>query len=69
MVIFNSGAPAHIPERDVIAADSGYESMSQQNMWDAHGHAMHPQQFVRLVGCHEAKAACHEAAHRGLLQA
>jgi hypothetical protein len=26
--------------------------MSHQNSGD-HGHEMHPQQFVRLVGCHD----------------
>ncbi len=29
--------------------------MSHQNSGD-HGHEMHPQQFVRLVGCHEVQA-------------
>ena len=29
--------------------------MSHQNSGD-HGHEMHPQQFVRLVGCHEVHA-------------
>jgi hypothetical protein len=28
--------------------------MSQQDVADAHGHEMHPQKFVRLVGCHES---------------
>jgi hypothetical protein len=29
--------------------------MSHQNSGD-HGHEMHPQQFVRLVGCHDVHA-------------
>ena len=29
--------------------------MSHQNSGD-HGYEMHPQQFVRLVGCHDAPA-------------
>ncbi|MET3906540.1 hypothetical protein ABID59_000861 [Bradyrhizobium sp. S3.3.6] len=29
--------------------------MTHQNSGD-HGHEMHPQQFVRLVGCHNAPA-------------
>jgi hypothetical protein len=29
--------------------------MSHQNSGD-HGHEMYPQQFVRLVGCHEVHA-------------
>jgi hypothetical protein len=50
---------ADIPEQDVVAVDGGYRSMLQQNIWDSHGHEMHPQQFVRLVGC--PQAAHHEA--------
>jgi hypothetical protein len=30
--------------------------MSHQNSGD-HGHEMHPQQFVRLVGCHHVHAS------------
>jgi hypothetical protein len=30
--------------------------MSHQNSGD-HGHEMYPQQFVRLVGCHDVSAA------------
>jgi hypothetical protein len=29
--------------------------MSHQNSGD-HGHEMHPQQFVRLIGCHDVHA-------------
>jgi hypothetical protein len=38
--------------------------MSQQDAADSHGHEMHPQKFVRLVGCHESNAGRHEAGHR-----
>lgn len=34
--------------------------MSHQNSGD-HGHEMYPQQFVRLVGCHDAS---HDALHK-----
>ena len=35
--------------------------MSHQNSGD-HGHEMHPQQFVRLVGCHDVHApSAHDA--------
>jgi hypothetical protein len=27
--------------------------MTQQGTMGAHGHEMHPQGFLRLVGCHE----------------
>lgn len=28
--------------------------MTQQDIRDAHGHEMHPQKLVRLVGCRDA---------------
>jgi len=49
----SAAALADISEADVVAEDGHH--MLQQNMWDAHGHEMHPQQFVRLVGCHDPK--------------
>jgi hypothetical protein len=27
--------------------------MTEQDMRNAHGHDMHPQKLVRLVGCHD----------------
>ena len=36
--------------------------MPLQEAGDCHGHEMHPQKFVRLVGCHEPAAEKHEAA-------
>jgi hypothetical protein len=41
-------------------ADPG--PMSQQDAADCHGHEMHPQKFVRLVGCHESHDG-QQAAH------
>jgi hypothetical protein len=38
--------------------------MSLQDAADCHGHEMHPQKFVRLVGCHESNTASHEDARR-----
>jgi len=35
--------------------------MSQQDAAGSHGHEMHPQKFVRLVGCHDLNAGKHEA--------
>ena len=52
----SSVEPRH--EKDV-SVDCG--PMSQQDISDAHGHDMHPQELVRLVGCHESDA---EAAQR-----
>jgi hypothetical protein len=38
--------------QDDPAGDCG--PMTQQDMRNAHGHDMHPQKLVRLVGCHDA---------------
>jgi hypothetical protein len=36
--------------------------MSQQSLLGSHGHDMHPQEFVRLSGCQEARLRIREAA-------
>jgi hypothetical protein len=57
-------AAAEFPqERDPIA-DRGARPMSQQDAADCHGHDMHPQKLVRLVGCRESNAAGHRASYR-----
>jgi hypothetical protein len=48
------------PEKPVLA-DPG--PMSQQDAADCHGHEMHPQKFVRLVGCHESHEGQEAANH------
>ena len=59
--------PAEFSQRKELIANSGAQGpvqgpMSQQDAADCHGHDMHPQKFVRLVGCHEL--AQDQAAHR-----
>jgi hypothetical protein len=54
--------PADLPREKHEIADHG--PMSQQGAADSHGHDMHPQKFVRLVGCHESHPASHASAHR-----
>ena len=50
-------------QKDVI--DCGAPGpMPQQDAGDCHGHEMHPQELVRLVGCHELTAEKHEGMHR-----
>lgn len=44
-------ASAELPAQQNGSANC--RPMSHQNSGD-HGHEMYPQQFVRLVGCHEA---------------
>jgi hypothetical protein len=56
---------AEFPQEKHAIADGGaLGPMSQQGDIDSHGHEMHPQKFVRLVGCHESNAGRHEAAYR-----
>ena len=50
--------------RDVIEQMDVQGPMPQQDMDYYHGHEMHPQKFVRLVGCHEVNPAGHEGAYR-----
>jgi hypothetical protein len=38
--------------------------MPQQEMDSYHGHEMHPQKFLRLVGCHESNPSRTEVAYR-----
>jgi hypothetical protein len=46
-------SPASVPPShdDDLAGDCG--PMTEQDMRNAHGHDMHPQKLVRLVGCHD----------------
>jgi hypothetical protein len=60
-----SRVPAEFPQEKHAIADGGaLGPMSQQGAADSHGHEMHPQKFVRLVGCHESNAGRHEAGYR-----
>ena len=52
------------PKRNVTADCADHGPMSQQDAVGSHGHEMHPQGFVQLVGCHDLAAGKHEAAHR-----
>ena len=60
-------APAEFSQQKDTVTTSGDDGpvqgpMSQQDATDCHGHDMHPQKFVRLVGCHESNLARDEAA-------
>ena len=58
-----SRVPAELQQNKDPIADRGAQGpMSQQNAADCHGHEMHPQEFVRLVGCHESNVAHRQAA-------
>ena len=53
---------AELPQRKDEIAECG--PMSLQNAADSHGHEMHPQKFIRLVGCHGPNAGSHEDTQR-----
>ena len=54
--------PVELLQKRVENADCGPQGpMSQQDAAGSHGHEMHPQKFVRLVGCHDLNAGKHEA--------
>jgi hypothetical protein len=55
--------PAELSRKNTL--DCGNQQpMTQQDVADTHGHEMHPQKFVRLVGCHDSNADKHDAGHR-----
>jgi hypothetical protein len=68
MTTSNPARPlAEFPQQKNLTADSGAQGsvpgpMSQQDGADCHGHDMHPQKFVQLVGCHESNPAGDRAA-------
>jgi hypothetical protein len=55
-------APAESPGKRPSQANCG--PMTQQGAMGAHGHEMHPQGFLRLVGCHETSRQKEDAARR-----
>jgi hypothetical protein len=58
-----SRVPAELQQKkDPIAEGGAQGPMSQQDAADCHGHDMHPQKFVQLVGCHETSATQRNAA-------
>jgi hypothetical protein len=64
MIPSNVGSvPAETPQKEDVIADRGaHRPMSQQHAGDSHGHEMHPQKLVQLVGCHDPNAGKHEEA-------
>lgn len=61
----NAGAiPAEFPPKKDVIADCGVGPMPQQDAAGSHGHEMHPQKFVRLVGCHDSVTGKAEMPHR-----
>jgi hypothetical protein len=65
MIASNVGrVPAELPHEKHEIADGGTPGpMPQQDAGGSHGHEMHPQKLVQLVGCHDANAGKHEVVH------
>jgi hypothetical protein len=49
---------------DELLDNGAHSPMSQQGAGASHGHEMHPQKLVRLVGCHDLNLAKQEGADR-----
>lgn len=66
MMSSNMGStPDELPRKaDMTPGRAGQSPMSQQDAGGLHGHQMHPQKFVRLVGCHDSNAGKPELADR-----
>jgi hypothetical protein len=65
MIASNMGRVPVSPKQKQMTDDCGAQGpMSQQDAGGSHGREMHPQEFVRLVGCHESNAGKQEAARR-----
>jgi hypothetical protein len=64
MTTLNKGSKPTDPTDQRDTAADGYVQgpMSQQAAFDSHGYDIHPQTFVRLVGCHQSSAAKPDAA-------
>ena len=65
MMSSNMGSMAtEFPKKTDMTANRGAQRpMSQQDAVGSHGHEMYPQEFVRLIGCHDSNAGKHEAAY------
>jgi hypothetical protein len=60
-----ASVPAELPQKEDVIADRGANRpMSQQHADDSHGHEMHPQKLVQLVGCHDSNAVKREGVDR-----
>jgi hypothetical protein len=63
MMLNRGSEPAKFPGERARAADGSVQGpMSQQSALGSHGYDIHPQKFVRLVGCHQSNAAKYDAA-------
>jgi hypothetical protein len=58
-----AAADSRVQEPVQVAVQGAVQGpMSQQSAFGSHGYDIHPQKFVRLVGCHQSDAAKYDAA-------
>jgi hypothetical protein len=70
MVVSNMvPVPEEVPPAKHIVDCGVPGPMPQQDADGAHGNEMHPQGFVRLVGCHDPNAEKHDGGIRSHLSA
>jgi hypothetical protein len=64
MILSSAGSvSAKLPQKRKTLLDcSALGPMLRQDAGSSHGHEMYPQEFVRLVGCHDQNGAKHEIA-------
>jgi hypothetical protein len=55
---------AEPPQKSDMTTGCGPQGPMSQQDAGSHGHEMHPQKFLRLVGCHESGAGTHGEARR-----
>ena len=60
--------PTELPKKKQMISDYGRPGpMPQQDAADSHGHEMHPQKLVQLVGSHHQNAGSHNVADSSAL--
>jgi hypothetical protein len=64
MIASNMGRVPVSPKQEQMTDDCRAQGPMSQQDTGSHGREMHPQEFVRLVGCHESNAGKLEAGRR-----
>jgi len=57
-----TAAAEFLQKIDILADNGDHGPMSHQDALGSHRFEMHPQKFVRLVGCHDSRK--HEVGYR-----
>jgi len=59
-----AGRTGEAPAKPHKPSHANCGPMTQQGAMGAHGHEMHPQGFLRLIGCHETRRQKEDAVPR-----